>query len=236
MYSEDIKKVGEFIASHHPDIICLQELTKGYHSTNSGTGEQLAKMLGYSAFCSYGPMILPDGTQTLMGNGILSRKPLVHTKEHVIQKGKVIDDKVLIDERYYLEASITVAGREITIGTTHLPFHPRFKTTPHKQKLVEEVISHIPPHKPYILAGDFNSIPQSIAAKTFRQHGLKNAGPAFHRKTWTTKPFSIGEWSYNELSWRLDYVLYQGAIKPIKSYVLTTALSDHLPILVEFEI
>ena len=132
LYSEDIAEIGEFIATHNPDILCLQELTKNYHHKDGETGTQLAEALGYFEFCAYGPMALPDGTQALMGNGIFSRHPFTRTSNHVIQSGLVVDDKITVDERYYLEADTIIGDQKITIGTTHLPFHPESKTTPRK--------------------------------------------------------------------------------------------------------
>lgn len=235
LYSEDIPKIAAFITAHRPDVICLQELTDGY-KPGTETGRQLADMLGYHAFCAYGPMVLPDGAQTLMGNGILSRLPFVYTSRHVIQPGHREGKEITADERYYLEVGIIFGDTEVVFGTTHLPFHPTFQTTPYKQGLVEEIISHIPHDKPYILTGDFNAPPDTKAARSFRRVGLRNAGPAFAQNTWTTKPFTIGPHTYNELDWRLDYVLYKGRLKPVASHILETDLSDHLPIFANFEI
>lgn len=87
----------------------------------------------------------------------------------------------------------------------------------------------------YIFAGDLNATPYSRAATLLRREGgLRNAGPALAQKTWTTKPFTIGPWSYEALDWRLDYVLYKAGLRPVRAEILQTDLSDHLPILVEF--
>jgi endonuclease/exonuclease/phosphatase family metal-dependent hydrolase len=237
MFSENPDKIAAFIADLKPDIICLQELTEGYHDVSPGTGEYIAARLGYQAHCAYGPMVLPDGTSTRMGNGILSRLPLERTDVLILQKGDVQDGRVTVHERMYVEATVIVDGREVTIGTTHLAFHPRFITTRYKQAMMDKIVEHFPSAGAnYILAADFNAQPHSRAALSPRQHGLRNAGPALRHPTWTTKPFEIGPWLYDELRWRLDYVLYRGGLKPVKSEIVQTRLSDHLPILAEFEL
>lgn len=236
MYSEDLDKIVAFIKKINPDVVCLQELTEGYCVGIQKTGEWIAKELGYHHHCAYGPMILPDGVQTLMGNGILSRLPFTAVGSVVIQEGKMDAERIVRDERYYLQVSMVVDGKELCIGTTHLPFHPLFITTSVKQRMIEQILDNVPAHDRYILAGDFNSTPHTKAIKTFRQKGLRNAGPSLIQPTWTTKPFVIGHWNYSELRYRLDYTLNKTGVRSIAAKILRTELSDHLPILVNFEL
>jgi endonuclease/exonuclease/phosphatase (EEP) superfamily protein YafD len=233
MYSEDPAKIAAFITAIDPDIVCLQELTNGYHTNYPDTGHYLRDELNWESFYTYGPMVLPDGVETMMGVGIFSRFPLTHPRKLVLQEG-VIKNRIISDERHFLEATIQLADRRVVLGTTHLPFHPRFQTTPVKQRMVETILAQVS-EGAYILTGDLNTTPRTKAAVSFRKHGFRHAGPAFSRPTWTTKPFKIGPWAYDNLKWRLDYVFYKGALKPTKSEILETSLSDHLPILVTFE-
>jgi endonuclease/exonuclease/phosphatase family metal-dependent hydrolase len=232
MYSEDPAKIADFIRSVDPDIVCLQELTKGYMPQYPDVGAYIAERLGYQAYYDYGPMVLPTGEQTEMGMGIFSKLELQDTQKLVLQSGIIEQGKVIADERFYLQAVITSSGQSITVGTTHLPFHPRFQTTPPKLAMAETILKFNKGDN-YILAGDFNTTPHTKAARAFRQSGLKNAGPALTQPTWTTKPFEIGPWSYEALRWRLDYVLYGGSLRTGRAEILPTDLSDHLPILVE---
>lgn len=236
MYSEDLASIADFIKRVNPDIVCLQELTAGYHADIQETGEWIAKKLAYYHHCTYGPMLLPNGLQTTMGNGILSRLPFSSIESFVIQDSQMEGVKLIKDSRFYLQASIVIDDRELCIGTTHLPFHPLFQTTAAKQQMVERILEKVPTHECYILAGDLNTTPRTKAAKTFRQKGLKNAGPSLSVPTWTTKPFAIGPWNYDELLYRLDYVLHKTGIRIITASILNTELSDHLPILIEFEL
>lgn len=236
LYSEDINKIASFIRKINPDVICLQELTQDYHATAEDAGEWIAQELGYFHYCTYGPMHFPDGTQLLMGNGILSRLPFATTASLTLQGSKLDGSRIIRDGRFYLQASILLDDQEVYIGTTHLPFHPQFQTTHAKQGMIERILHQIPQSDHFVLAGDFNATPRTKAAMTFRRRGLKNAGPSLSLPTWTTKPFALGTWTYNELQFRLDYVLHKPGIHPVRAEILQTELSDHLPILVEFEL
>lgn len=235
MYSENPEKIVGFIRSVEPDVVFLQELTKGFLEQFPDVGAYIADALGYDGYYEYGPMILPTGEQTEMGMGIFSKRPLVNRQKLVLQQGKVEEGKVLADERFYLQTDIIAGGKVVTFATTHLPFHPKFQTTPHKQAMVEKILAHQKGDN-YILAADLNTTPNTKTARTFRQAGLKNAGPALHQPTWTTKPFVIGPWSYEVLKWRLDYILYMGSLSSGHTRILQTDLSDHLPILAEFSV
>jgi len=37
MYSEDVVAVGDFVKQLDPDVVCLQELTHGYHEPGFDT-------------------------------------------------------------------------------------------------------------------------------------------------------------------------------------------------------
>jgi endonuclease/exonuclease/phosphatase family metal-dependent hydrolase len=237
MYSEDPNSIADFIASVNPDVVCLQELTNGYSQAYGDTGAYIANMLGYEYFRKYGTMLLPDGGQTEMGVGIMSRFPLRNTRYFQIERRQVEDGMVRSNDRYYVEAEVLLPkGNVVKVGTMHLPFHPEFITSPYVRQMSQDVTGHIPEEGNYILAADFNKPPQSETAKLFRQAGLKHAGPAFRYPTWTTKPFTIGQWSYDALRWRLDFILYKGNVTRHSSQILQTTLSDHLPILAEFTV
>jgi endonuclease/exonuclease/phosphatase family metal-dependent hydrolase len=236
MYSESPEKIAAFVKELSPDIVCLQELTNGYHAQDDNTGAYIMQALQYEGYFSYGAMVLPDGVSTQMGMGIFSKHAILDTKKVILQHGQIEDGKVVQDERFYLQATIRIGGTRLTIGSTHLPFHPKFRTTKHKQAMVEAIEQYIPADTAYILACDLNTTPGTNAATSLRRSGLKNAGPALSLPTWTTKPFSIGPWSYERLQWRLDYILFSGPLKKISAETLTTELSDHLPLFAKFKL
>jgi endonuclease/exonuclease/phosphatase family metal-dependent hydrolase len=237
MYLENPGKIAEYIKAINPDIVCLQELTSGYDEQWGDTGELIANYLGYDYYCKYGLMLLPDGGQTAMGVGILSRYPLHDKRGLQIEVRKTEEGRIMSNDRYYIQATVALPeGQVLKVGTLHLPFHPTFETSAHVRDMIKHVLNFLPQAGEFVLAGDFNKPPQSEVAKLFRQSGLWHAGPALRYPTWTTKPFAVGDWSYDELRWRLDYILCRGNLKRRKPHVLATTLSDHLPLLVELEV
>ncbi len=224
LYEEDPARVAEAIQGLNPDIVCLQELTQGYHSEIFDTGAYLAQRLGYEAHCVYGQMMLPNGQPAQLGNGILSRWPIV-ARRQLIQPG---------EERFYLTAELKVEGRQLTVSTTHLPFNPEFRTTPLRRRMTEEILAEASRITgPYLLAGDFNAVPRSSIIRRLRS-ALHDAGPNDRFKTWATRPFRIGERTYEGLKWRLDYIFYK-EIACRGSQIIHTEVSDHRPIWAEFE-
>lgn len=234
MYSENIEAVGDFINSVEPDIVFLQEITKNYHEEHPDTGAYIAEVLGLESYYAYGPMVLPDGNPAEVGMGIFSRLPLLEQQKILLQESVMHEGKIIQDERFFLQASIELDGRRIGLGTTHLPFHPTFQTTPHKQHMIERILKTAEPYDTYIFGADLNATPYSKAAKTLRSSGFKNAGPALSVPSWTTKPFAIGPWRYEALKWRLDYMLTRGGLQCASVQVLHTEYSDHMPLLLEF--
>ncbi len=89
----------------------------------------------------------------------------------------------------------------------------------------------------FIFTGDLNSIPNSFTVKSIlTKTNLRNAGPDFDQKTWTTKPFNYHGFSENNLNWRIDYTFVSKDIKVVSSEIVDTDLSDHLPILTVIEV
>ena len=89
----------------------------------------------------------------------------------------------------------------------------------------------------YIFTGDLNSTPSSYTVNNIlTKTKLKNAGPGFNQKTWTTKPFNYHGFFENKLNWRIDYVFASNDVKVISSEIVKTKFSDHLPILTTIEV
>ena len=77
-----------------------------------------------------------------------------------------------------------------------------------------------------------------ILIKTVKkiQKILRNCGPNIKEKTWTTKPFDLNGFKATGLNWRLDYIFATKDLKVTNSQIIKTEYSDHLPLIVEFEV
>lgn len=234
-FKENIENVLGFLRAHPADVLCLQELTRGYaQQTQENTWEYLAHNLGYQCAAQEIPIITPEA-QWSQANAILSRFPL--TKKTALWINEPENDQGYDDQyRGYLEVEIEVAGQAVTIGTTHLSYTDRFHMTDRKRQEIERLIEAVSGKQhTYVLAGDLNAGPDSLTIQRLREH-LRHTGPDFAQNTWTTKYFSYEGFEASTLDWRLDYVFASHDLKVRSAKTIPTDVSDHLPILVEFEV
>lgn len=221
-YIEPVAAVAEVIRASGADICLLQELTLDHHGSGIDVAAELGRRLGYQHYVDYQPGELPDGGTALMSSGILSRFPLSRQRS------------VDLGGRRYLEAVAGIHDGQVTVGTTHLFFHPLMRTSGHKRGMVGRLLENLPVSgSPYVFGGDLNAPAASAAAKMVRSR-LRHAGPALSHPTWSQQPVDIGPFHYDQLRWRLDYVLYQDLLRPVRSQTYSTPVSDHQPVLVDF--
>jgi endonuclease/exonuclease/phosphatase family metal-dependent hydrolase len=141
-----------------------------------------------------------------------------------------------VEGRVYLENKYEINGKIITIATTHLGYSHKFRAT--KTRLVEnQNLCAILRKKidNYIFCADLNSTKNGLIRKNISKY-IKNCGPELNRPTWTTKPFDYHGFKEDQLKYRIDYVFSTNDMNISKSTIINTEFSDHLPILVEFEI
>lgn len=95
-----------------------------------------------------------------------------------------------------------------------------------------EMISHInniDKKNPIIIAGDFNDVSSSQVLKMFQKEGFIDS--------WTVSGNGFGFTYFGwHLMLKLDHVLYRGDIRPVRSEILSSELSDHRPLCVYFKI
>jgi endonuclease/exonuclease/phosphatase (EEP) superfamily protein YafD len=87
----------------------------------------------------------------------------------------------------------------------------------------------------FVIGGDLNSLPESYTVVAIEKY-LRDAGPAKDQNSWTTKPFSYGGFAASGREWRIDYCFATPDVQVKSARVVETLYSDHLPILVDFEL
>lgn len=235
-YKEKIKNVHRLIRDINPDIICLQEVAAN-SSTNPNMDlvKELAARLNLQVHSEV-ELTYNDGTGHTESNMILSKFPIVSTEVvHLSdpQPGRHNATK----HRNYIEVTLEINGIEFTVGTTHLSYTHRFSQTPEKKQEVDALAEILVQNKEkYMFTGDLNSGGLSYTIDKISDI-LKNAGPELTLPTWTTKPFEDEQgFKEDQLRYRLDYVFASEDINIRKAKIVNTEYSDHLPILVGFEI
>lgn len=230
-FKEDPSKIAGFLQNNKADIICLQEMTiNSKDHTIKDVPAYIAEELGYKYYQKELPIESTDGEKMMLANGIFSRFPI--SKVHYAWINEPQNSGGYDDEyRAYVEVTVNIQGKDLSVGTTHMSYTHRFQETDNKQYETIKLCSELKKHtESFVFTGDLNALKDSHTINLIESH-LHNAGPPADKNTWTTKPFSYNGFEETDLNWRLDYVFMTPDLKIVSSETLQTNLSDHLPIL-----
>jgi endonuclease/exonuclease/phosphatase family metal-dependent hydrolase len=234
-YQEDVRNLAALLLEFKPDIFCLQELTHDFKELVPDVPRFLADHMGYDYCDKVVPIQATDGTTVSFAIGIFSRFKLLHYKAvwtSEPQQGGGYGDEY----RGYIEATLQSGKRQLTVGTTHMAYTHAFKETPTKRQETDRLVGELQCHQSgFVFTGDLNATPGSYTIAEISKH-LRHVGPDFAEKTWTTKPFAYNGFEETERNWRLDYVFATPDVKVIKSEIIDTDFSDHLPILITIDV
>jgi endonuclease/exonuclease/phosphatase family metal-dependent hydrolase len=235
LYKEKAENILSLIQEINPDILCCQEITTDSHiNPKRDVPKEINQALN-GEYRYYEVLSSLDNQPGSMGNAIISKFPIVESRSILVQEGGD-DINYSAQNRGYLETSIKIDGKVLTIGTTHLSYVDGFVETETRNKEADKLLDFIKGNKKrYVIMGDFNSAPGSSTVKKIEAK-LKSVGPDNKRPTFTTKPFRHNDFIVNGLEWRLDYIFASPDIKVLSSKIINTDYSDHLPILAEIEI
>lgn len=209
-----LDKISRFVDQYDPDVLGLIEVDLGsYRTGKQNQAQTIADNLGrYHAYRSkYG---LTSNWRFVplfnkLGNAFLTKDSITHEKFHYFNKGM----KKLV---------IELELENLTIFLVHLALSSRIR---HHQlaelyTLVKET------KKPHIVAGDFNALWGEQEVKLFlAATGLVNAN--------TESLPSFPSWKPKR---HLDFILHSSSIVPQQFQMPSINLSDHLPLVFDFEI
>lgn len=209
-----LNKIGDFIQKYNPDIVGLIEVDLGsFRTKEKNQAEIIANRIGHNFISQYKYEYDSKYMKVPMirkqGNAILSRYEINKKEFHYLNYGM---------KRLIIESEIN----GVTIFVVHLALgaKTRLRQIVQISKLVKQC------RTPYIIAGDFNLLwgPEEIAL-LLDACNLENAN--FLKKT------TFPSWNPTK---ELDFILHSKEIKMIAYKVLPCLLSDHLPILMDFEV
>lgn len=237
-YGKEWEKEIRFLKKENVDIFVLQEVTKNipeFGLENTDVFQEFKQ-----AFPRHEGVYAPithkkeRGRKVGFGNAIFSRFPIVSSEAHYLLKPLDWTDDYKNMSRNLLEAKIRIENKEIYIFTTHLTYSPGFIDTPNKIKEAKTISKIIRGKEPFIFAGDFNSHPDTEVIKILSQ--VASYLNQSNKPTWTKHPFSYEGFSETELKWKLDYVFASDDLKCTEYKIVDINYSDHLPIIVNFQI
>jgi endonuclease/exonuclease/phosphatase family metal-dependent hydrolase len=218
----EIHNLGHAVEQLDADIVCLQEVRKLNRS------EQ--KYFTRWPDLPQADYLAPEGYEAVYqsnaitrhgehGNALLSRWPVVWHKHEDMSDHR-------FEQRGLLHVHVLVHGQPIHVIVVHLGLIPASRAR-QVQQLATYIARDVPPGVPLVVAGDFNDWGSQMRHALNRIHMY-----AFDKPGVRTYPSRL------PLA-QLDYVYARG-MKPVGLEVprgrIWWRMSDHLPLLAEFEI
>ncbi len=222
-----VRRIVEVIAAMEPDIVALQELDVG-RARSGGVDQAHEIARGLDMACHFNAALRVEEEQ--YGDAILTSYP-----ERLVKAGALpgLNGRVQVEPRGALWIAVDVEGVEVQIITAHLGL------VPHEQRRQAAALAgpawlgRADCTAPTILLGDFNATGASIVYRTLAAR-LKDA----RRLAPTRRATSTFPSAFPML--RIDHVFVTpdiGVTAIDAPYdPLTRIASDHLPLVMDFEL
>ncbi len=207
----DTARIADFVHALAPDIVCFQEVHQ--RLPWSGWINQpriLAKRLGM-AFVFQPCVRLPWGGY---GLGIATRFPIRHVIRCQLKSVK--------EPRGALRVEVATPDGPLSIFCTHWGLGERERSIQARQMtfLVGAALD------PVVVCGDLNDMPEASYIQQFVQEaGMHDAGQAENALTYPSDAPRA----------RIDVVLHPAMWRTTRVFTAASALSDHLPLVVDMD-
>lgn len=223
----DVSRIAAVIAEHEPDIVCLQELDVGRARTGFvDQARSIADQLAMSYH--FHPAMRVEAE--LYGDAILT-----HLPEKLIRSGPLPTVRGVpgLEPRGALWAAIEIDGVTLNVFNTHLGLVPREQRLQAAALVGEQWLGHPDCTGPTLLTGDFN------ATSLTRPYQTLTRKLADCQRSLGLKP-SVKTFPSSFPAIRIDHCftspeIVVTAVKAPFSPLARMA-SDHLPLIVDFEI
>jgi endonuclease/exonuclease/phosphatase family metal-dependent hydrolase len=207
-------EIINFIKPLDPDVIGLIEVDNGsYRSHRKSQPEVIAEALGH--FHCYSSKYAEQSRWRRMpiykqqGNAFLTKDTIHGERFHFFERGM---------KRLVIELEL----ERVTFFLVHLAlsYKARQEQIRHLYHLVKET------NRPYIVAGDFNAfMGEKEIQLLLAASNLQNADPSMQPTFPSHKPKR-----------HLDFILHSPDIRVEKFWMPSIQLSDHLPLVLDFEV
>jgi endonuclease/exonuclease/phosphatase family metal-dependent hydrolase len=207
---DHLRRIADVIQRLRPDIVALQEVhRKTWQARFRDQIAELESLTGLRG--TFAPSFVQWGGE--FGNAILTRGQIVQAEAHPLP--------CVGEPRALLEATIRINEATISFYVTHLTTWGRLNSRMRVEQLrclARKVRSS---RYPYILAGDFNTGPQSPEMEAFHR---ENVAQLASRAVGPTFPF----WNA-----QLDYIFADHGWQVRAARAWPIDVSDHLPVTAE---
>ena len=220
---DGIKQASE-IKKYNPDIVLLQEVDM-YTDRVKGIDElQIFKNVTGLQYTTFGSNI--DFENGGYGNAILSKYPIIKSENY-------INTKFIKENRGFLYVELLIGGKTIDVFNTHFPVREseRFTFAKHINRILEnKKCSEI------IIGGDFNLGLVPIAKHVYEVYSKENYDELEElKKHFKDAEFDEKTYPVENPEGQLDKIMYNGSLKLKKVKRLDDKISDHYPVMADFE-
>ena len=248
---DNSREVGNFIKSHSPDFVAYQEIMRHLDKNvfDIYKSQEVIESIAKFPYKFFGPKWIASkfmkngrlhrdfGGLVEQGNEIASKFPIISaTNEHFYQYySDCLDSTNWITEdepRSVVIVEFKVKGKKLQILNLHGTWS-KDKMGGERAMAQCKYIVKVAKRKniPTIIVGDFNLLPETrgikLISKEFKnlitEFGIKSTRPKFDDGT--DKGENV-----------IDYIFVNSKIKVNDLKVIETSISDHLPLILDFEI
>ena len=216
----DLDRVAQTIKKHNADIIGLNEV---YNDIDRKvTNEQviyLANKLGYNYYF-FGQSITIKETIGY-GNAIISKYPLSNFKVHKIEDPIIKDEDAFYESRSIIECDLKINNEIIKVFVTHLGL-----AKSEQKNGINKLLSLIKNEKT-ILMGDFNMEEDNDNIIELSKV-IRNSSYLIEKENKSTYPS-------NNPNIKIYYI-FTNNLDVKKSEIIDEIISDHYPIILDFDI
>jgi endonuclease/exonuclease/phosphatase family metal-dependent hydrolase len=220
-------RIAEIIAEQAPDIVALQELD--VFRARSGSVDQaheIAQLLGMERHFNPAMQVMEE----LYGDAILTALPSTLIKAGALPG---LAHKPRLEPRGAVWASIKFGAANVQVVNTHLGLRRSERMAQIEALLGPHWIGHPACREPYILVGDFNALPSSLAYRKITSRVMDAQRAPKVAKPSATFPVRLP-------FLRIDHVFVSGGIEVLRAETvrnrLTRVASDHLPLVIDFAV
>lgn len=223
----DVDRVAAVIAEYEPDVVCLQELDVGRART--GHVDQAAAIAErLSMAFHFHPAMRVEAEQ--YGDAILTHHPERLIKADALPTVAGVPG---LEPRGALWVRLDIGGVELNVINTHLGLVPREQRLQATALVGKAWLKHPMMQGPVILTGDFN------ATSITRPYRILAARLADAQRRLGRKP-SVKTFPSAFPAIRIDHAFLSPEIRPTAVTApfspLARTASDHLPLVLDFEI
>jgi len=227
--SVDVDRIGRLITEEKVDIVAIQEVDRGAErSKKIDIITKLADMTGMAY--AFGKTIDYGGGD--YGNAFLTRFPIFEERNVLFKKFPEAE------QRGVLLLVLGIIGEEVVVANTHLDSQGndslRVASVIELKSILKSYSS-----RASIICGDFNDIPSSRVVTLLKEEYLDTWELA---GTWegftfpSDAPKKRIDYAFTNNSRRPDSTSAAVHFRALSAHVVKSLASDHLPLIVEFEL